>query len=390
MVEELLTLKERDWRWEKTRKAMKEQGLDCLVIYGSNAAFGTMLNDLRYLAAISDIGYLVFPLEGEPTTFTFEQGLPGAWVKDNRVGHPKYSTLISERLRELHLESARIGVSAISGYLAEWAFPYAALKILEGNFPKASFVDATELMEGVRRVKSDVEVKILELACDAGMKVTQTVLETARAGVKTDEVKLKIMNTSFMAGCEPDFMLFLYANTEGVHAAQGGWSQPPSNQVLKTGEVILMEYDAKYLGYIAQFNQCFAVGEPSKEWKEVYNAAAESFERGVEVLKPGLTIGELDEVFLTSIKNAGYVVLNPAFHCLGIGMEMPMGFYLAQQATYTVPKDFIIEAGMVFEFEPHAVSPDFKRGIHIGVPVLVTDTGCRLLAKNWKPEFPVV
>ena len=384
-----LTVKEREGRWSRVREVMKKQGFDCLVVWGSNGSFGSFAANMRYLSAISDMGYLVFPLEGEPTTFTFEQGLPGPWVKDNRVGHPKYSKAISQRLRELHLEKARIGIVGISGYLAEMGFPYVAYKSLMDNFPGARFDDATGLLERVRRIKSDAEIRIIEAACEAGSRVIQAIVDTAGAGVKDYKVRLKIMDTLFMEGCEPDFMLLYHSGKEGVHAAQGGWAQPPGEKVLQDGEVILMEFDAKYLGYRAQFNQSFAVGEPDKEWAGVFRVAAESFDSGFRALKSGITAGELDEAFMAPINKAGYVLRNPAFHGQGLSIEMPVGFFEGQPE-YKPDTSFVIEDGMVLELEPHIVSSDEKKGIHIGSLVLVTETGCRLLTRDWKPEFKIV
>jgi Xaa-Pro aminopeptidase len=48
-----------------------------------------------------------------------------------------------------------------------------------------------------------------------------------------------------------------------------------------------------------------------------------------------------------------------------------------------------MQPGMVVEFEPHVVRRDFKKGAGLGSPVLVTETGCRLLSKDWKPEVRI-
>ncbi|MDP2646359.1 MAG: hypothetical protein Q8P24_15585 [Desulfobacterales bacterium] len=42
---------------------------------------------------------------------------------------------------------------------------------------------------------------------------------------------------------------------------------------------------------------------------------------------------------------------------------------------------------MVIEFEPKVMTPDRKKGVNLGCPVVVTETGCRVLNKTWKPEF---
>lgn len=384
----LLTRRERDRRWKKARKAMNTRGLDCLVVWGSTGGFGGLAANLRYLTNTTEQGYLVFPLEDEPTIFTFEKGLETPWVRDSRVGQPSYSKAISERIRELHFEKVKMGLVGLSGYFGEMGFPYTTCKALVDIFPKAIFEDATDLLQEVRLIKSAAEIRCFELGCEVGSKVMQAVADTAKPGVKDYEVIAKIMDTLYRNGCEPGSMILYHSGKGGVHAADGGWLQPPKQRVLEVGDVILIEFDAKYFGYRAQYNQPFSVGKPNKEWQELFNAALNSHNIGMKVLKPGITAGELDEAFLTPIRKAGYRLRNPAFHGLGLGLEMPMGSFPGQP-DYKADPTFIIGAGMVIEFEPHAVSQDERKGIHLGSPVLVTETGCRLLTKDWKPEFKV-
>ena len=158
---------------------------------------------------------------------------------------------------------------------------------------------------------------------------------------------------------------------------------------MEKGDVIEIEVDASYLGYKAQFNQPFSLGEPDKEWQEVFNILTESFTNGFNTLKPGITVGELHEALSAPVKKAGYLHRSPTFHGLGLAIEEPFGVFVAQP-DYQPNLARIIEPGMVLELEPPAIRPDFKKGATIGSPVLVTDTGCRLLSKNWKPEVKII
>ncbi len=386
-----LTVEERDRRWNNIREAMEKRGLKCLIVWGSTGEFRDLNGNLQYLSNVANEGYLLFPLESEPTLYSFEGGLEPTWVPDWRAGMPLYSKVMSERLKELHLENAKIGVVGLSGYYAEMGFPYITYTSLIKNLPAAKFKDATDIVEDARLVKSEAEVRCIELACEVGEKVIQTVVDTAKPGVTEWEVKTKMWETMLRNGCEFGSMI-LYCQGKGplLHAGQSGWFyEMPSSKVLEPGDVILTEFDTSYWGYKAQYNQPFSVGEPTKEWKEIARIAIEAFNSGFKVLKPGITVGELDEAFLSPIKKAGYVVANPPFHGLGLTLEMPMGTY-PRQVNHKPDTSLIIQAGMVIEFEPHPVTPDWQKSMHLGSPVLVTKTGCRLLSKNWKPEFPIV
>lgn len=385
----ILNAEERERRWKKIREAMGKRGLGCLVVVGTFGRHRDLYANLRYLSnadPVSTEGYLVFPLEGEPTLITFHGRPHPSWIEDNRSGHPTYSKAISERLRELHLENASIGVVGLSGYYGELGFSYATYVSLNSNFPGAKFEDATDIAVEARRIKSPAEIRCFELGCEVGEKVIQAIIDTAKVGVTDQEIKLKVMDTVFRNGCDFASMLFLGAGKELTHGGQIPLQSPP--RALEHGDVILTEFDARYSGYMAQFNQPFSLGEPSQEWRKIFNVALEAFNNGFKTLRPGITAGELDEAFISPIREAGYARTNPAFHGLGLSLEEPIGSY-PHQTYYKPNPSLTLEAGMVLEFEPSVVTSDRKKGLTLGSPVLVTETGCRLLSKSWRPDFKI-
>jgi len=387
----ILNHAERDRRWNNIREAMEKQKLDSLIIWGCSGRFRHFNASLRYLCNVQTDGYMVLPLKGDPTFFGFMGGFPTpwAWVADTRGGHPKYSKLISERLRELHLEKARIGLVELSGYNGEAGFPLTTYLELTKNFPEAKFEDATDIVTEARIIKSPAEIRCLELGCEAGEKAIQAVVNTAKPGVKDYEVRAKFMDTLFREGCDISSMILYHAGKEITHGGYSGqvWAATP--QMMEEGDQIHTEFDASYMGYIAQFNQPFSLGKPSQEWMDIYNVAAEAVHSALKVLKPGITVGELNEAFLTPIQKAGYQQRTPNFHGIGLAIEEPFSGFPGQPE-YQPKSDRILEPNVVLEFEPSVISQDFKRGTTLGSPVLITDTGYRFLSKGWKPEVKII
>ena len=369
---------------------MGERDLDCLVVYGTFGLYsGMVIGALNYLTngdSVTGEGYLVFPLEGEPTFFTFAGRPHDSWIADNRSAHPTPSKGISEMIKELQLERARIGMLPLSGYIGEYGFPHTAYVSLTKDLPQASFEDATDLIDEARKIKSPAEIKCFELACEIGEKAIQSVVDTAKVGVSDLEVKAKILDTRFRNGGDVHSMIIFSSGKEVTHGGQREFQAPA--RTLERGDLIVTEFDGKYCGYWGQFNQPFSVGEPDKETREMADVATESFNSGLDILKPGITVGDLDDAFQAVINKAGYRSTNPPFHGLGLSLEMPMGTY-PMQTMHKPPSTELIEAGMVIEFEPSVVTMDKKKGLTLGSPVLVTETGCRLLSKSWKPELLV-
>ncbi len=385
-----LTLEERDRRWQRVRGSMEERGLQCLIIWGSYGRFRHFGANLKYLSNVSAEGYLVFPLEGEPTlVLFFARPDPSAWVMDARTGHPHYSEVISERLRELHLDKSRIGFVGLSGYDGEMGFPYATRESVISALGGAEFTDATDILTGIRMTKSAEEIRCLELGCEIGEKVIQVIMDTARPGVSDMEVRARMMDALFREGGEPGGMVLYHSGKQILHGGQGGQYKPSGSRTLEKGDIILTEFDSPYQGYLAQYNQPFSVGEPDDEWRAIFILARKAFENGLRVLKPGISTGRLYDAILSPIKEAGYESTNPAFHGLGLGLEEPVSIFPAQRR-YKPDTLLKMKAGMVIEFEPHVVRPDFRKGASLGSPVLVTDTGCRLLSKNWAPDVKII
>ena len=152
--------------------------------------------------------------------------------------------------------------------------------------------------------------------------------------------------------------------------------------------MIHTEFNAKYNNYTAQYNQPFSLGEPDKEWQKVFEVAEAALDNAMATLKPGITLQELTRSFHTPIDEAGLKSIRPVFHGLGLTSEEPLAS--TAPGTSCIPSDsFPVKAGMVFEFEPHVITPDMKKGLTLGYPVLVTDKGCRSLSKS-KLEVKII
>jgi len=142
---------EKDRRWIRIRDLMSHRGIDTLVIWAFAGYNSSECANFRYLSNmptygnLSYPGYLVFPLEGEPTIIGFAK-MPGdnLWIKDIRGKIPAYSTVIIDRLHELHLEKASIGIVSIRKVDGETGFPYATYMSLREGLPEAHFEDAVD------------------------------------------------------------------------------------------------------------------------------------------------------------------------------------------------------------------------------------------------------
>jgi Xaa-Pro aminopeptidase len=369
---------------------MLERGLYCLVAYGSDGVFRDCSQNLRYLTNTYREGYVLFPLEGDPTLYSFENGLEPVWVADWRGAVPSYSGAIAGRLRDLGLGHARIGIVGISGFFAEQGgFPHKTYVSLERELPDCTLEDATALVEDARRIKSAEEITCLELGCQIMERVLEAIGKAAGVGARDLDVRAAILDTLFRNGADQGAMLLYCQGKDVMHGGQRGARFEPGLEArLEHGDVILIELDVPYCGYKAQFNQAVVIGDPDEEWTRIFDTATRSFWAGLEVLRDGVTVGELEEAFLAPIHSAGFSFGNPAFHGLGLGLEAPVGTY--PRANYKADPSVVLAENMVLEFEPHPTTLDGRRGASVGCPVLIQADGARMLPRSWSPEPLIV
>ncbi|HKF12459.1 MAG TPA: hypothetical protein VKB89_27735 [Xanthobacteraceae bacterium] len=144
------SLKERDRRWAAVRKEMDARSLDCLILCGWPAMWDFNIANARHLCPIdgnAEFNVLVFPRDGEPTSFiyspVFTDYWRGAqnWVADVRPKRATFGDSVAERLVELGLTGAKVGIDGLAGPLDPdgWV-PHSMYARLQTRLPKLGLV----------------------------------------------------------------------------------------------------------------------------------------------------------------------------------------------------------------------------------------------------------
>jgi hypothetical protein len=126
--------------------AAEVRGLDCLILCGWPAMWDFNIANARYLCPIggnAEFNVLVFPRAGEPTSFiyspVFTDYCRGAqsWVSDARPKRGTFGDSVADRLAELGLTGAKIGIDGLAGPLDPdgWV-PHSMYARLQERLPK--------------------------------------------------------------------------------------------------------------------------------------------------------------------------------------------------------------------------------------------------------------
>lgn len=386
-----MSMAERDRRWSITRRQMRERGIDCLLLWGWPAMWDFSTANARYLSPIggnAENNTLIFPLQGEPTSFvfmpTFVEYWKRAqdWVGDVRARRGSWSETVVARLKEMGLERATIGMDGLAGPLDPdgWV-PHSIVELLKAALPNVRFVALGDLLETTRSVKSAEEIALLEKAAGLGDKMLQACSNRARPGVRESEVYAHMMEAMLADGGEEP-TLFLWA------CDRYPFPHPfrlPTTRAMEARDVITCEIHPKIGGYFTHVERTFCLGEPDPELQRIYDVCVAAFDRGMEFFGPGKSIMACMNEIKRVIDDAKLGICETGIHGHGLAsLEYPRYRFHAlkadQAALATIGGEF--KAGMVFAFNIDLFDPSWRNGETGAVfadTVVITETGARSL-----------
>jgi len=391
------SLAERERRWGRVRELMGRENLDAVIGFPNQSHWDQFQADIRYLTHIgghqTEVA-VVFPQNGEPTAFVRGGNeiewwsIAQDWLKDIRASRREWGPPMVERVKELGLENGRIGVSGLSGLLRapEGTVVAGMLDKVREALPKAQFLNATELMQEARSVKSAEEVAWMERAAEILDKVVAAILAKVKAGVMETDMVATIWQTIIANGGDYPSMTHWGAGAEVPWACRIAPHRP-----LQPGDTINTELEAKYGGYIAQTVQAACLGKIRSEFKHAFDVSVRVFDELVGFMKPGVSYREVVGFYQKLVREAGFIPKGMLLHGRGLGEDRPQVTGETSDthasATYTQHLDLPLVEGNVFVLKPGAMPGNAPDSIRCGDTVVVEKHGARRLGKR-RFSFP--
>jgi len=374
-------------RHRRVREEMGKRNLDCLIIYGNSTVASHGCANVRWVSNYWDViqCYVVFPLKGEPTLFiTVAPQLPLAIsmsvLEDVRHGGGHTNQIpetVAQRVKELGLEKGNIGISGGDIRVCNY-IPHNHYITLQKNLPKANFHEATDIIQGLRRIPSEEEIGWFRKGAELTDYAMQCLADAIRPGVKDYELYGAI-HRHFDKGGLP--MFSLVGSTSMSNPTMGYPRFFPSTRTLQKGDVVIAEISASYWGYAGQLCRIVALGEPTKEYWDLYNVALAVYKGVREVLKPGN--GPQDVLKISAqIPAAGYTIQGPVIHGWGMCVRPPY-IGIPDDQTFILESDYKFQNNEMLMIEPNPCS-------HIGQGVFLGDFH-QVTPEGGKPfqKFPI-
>jgi Xaa-Pro aminopeptidase len=94
----------------------------------------------------------------------------------------------------------------------------------------------------------------------------------------------------------------------------------------------MSEFHTSYAGYLTACEKSVFIGQPPKELAYIHEICVECFEKGIERLRPGVTVGEAVQAFREPAERAKMEYIELGFHGHGLSSpEFPTVVYAPQR-----------------------------------------------------------
>lgn len=173
--------------------------------------------------------------------------------------------------------------------------PYKDVRFAEEckvKYPLHHFERSGPIMSKLRSVKHPIEIEQLQKACDITDKAFRRVLQFVKPGVYEYEIEAEIIHEFIRNRATGHAYNPIIAS--GVDSCVLHYND--NNKVCSAGEVLLMDFGAEYANYCADLTRTIPVsGRFSERQKQVYNACLRVHREACNIMKPGITLAELNE-----------------------------------------------------------------------------------------------
>jgi Xaa-Pro aminopeptidase len=226
----------------------------------------------------------------------------------------------------------------------------------------------------VRRVKDRDEIARIERAQAAADDAFERVVVgggALREGVSERELAFELELAMRRAGA--DDKAFDTIAAFGENAAEP--HHHPTDRPLRGGDVVKLDFGALVEGYHSDMTRTVAFGEPGERLREIRDLVAEAQRAGIEAVRPGATVAEVDLAARRVIDAGGHAPEFPHGLGHGVGLEIHEDPRLRWDGT-----DELLE-GSVVTIEPGVYIPGLG-GVRIEDMVEVTAGGCRPIPRS--------
>lgn len=362
-------------RWSAVRQAMKEQGLDFLIMQSYTDILGGYVKWFTDLPALNNYtSTVIFPREDEMITI-WHGGFPPAkpslpeWVVrgvKKRISVPTIPSLdysnifhaekVVEELKQY--KNCRIGLVGM-GFISAVFYNYVTRKLTGVNFE-----EATDLVDNIKAVKSEEEIRYIRETSELQDNVFEYILTRIHPGRTDRAVCADVAHKCEELGSTRTSII-------GVSAPAGKAAVfmpvPFYNRTIEDGDQfnLLIETNGPS-GFWAEVHRIVCLSKIPSELAEQFEICKQAQKATLDILKPGITSSHVLDVNNEFMQGKGYPA-ETRIYAHGMGYDM------VERPAITHEEKMKLKAGMNLAVHPAVISR--KAAAHVCENYIVKDKG---------------
>ncbi len=270
---------------------------------------------------------------------------------------------LAEELARVRQEEGfrRIGLQA--SYIT-----VATRKAIEKKVGARRIKDVDDGLLAQRAIKDKTEIANIRKAGEIQQEAFRRLLKTLKAGQTENEIAARLEYEMRSLGADgPSFPTIVAAgaNASLPHAI-------PGQAKLQRNNILLVDWGARYNGYCSDMTRVIALGKMPAKIREIYQIVLEAQLAGIEAIRPGARLKDVDAAARSVIEKAGYG------DNFGHGLGHGLGLNIHELPSLGKLSKGELQPGQVVTVEPGIYLPGIG-GVRIEDDVLVTERGRQVL-----------
>ena len=237
--------------------------------------------------------------------------------------------------------------------------------------PPVALEPLNGLVEKMREIKDDLEIKAIEASADLMSEILDRVIAGLEPGLTEKKVAWQIEGLAREA--ESESLAFPSIVASGPNSALP--HAVPTNRKLKKKEPIILDVGLRLDTYRSDMTRTVFLGEPGPDFRKIYNTVRQALLTSLKEIRPGVDSNYPDAIARRIISDAGFG------EYFGHGLGHGVGLATHERPRLAPQKPVKLKKGMVVTVEPGIYIPE-KGGVRLEEIVVIEADGSRLLTKN--------
>lgn len=366
-------------RWKKVVEGVREKGIDVLIAHSNEADFA----NVRYLSdywpifetagvAISKTGKLALLIGPESETFAKDRSKIKKIYKIlqyRESAEPNYPDMKLDDFSIVFKDicDGKVKKIGLAGYQI---FPLPVYEAIKKAAPFAEIIKCDEIIDDLRIIKSDVEIKMMKRA----FEISEIALKETIKSINPDMTELEVVGiiekVIYENGAEyeghPQYVL---SGKNSTHAIGR-----PKNEKIGKNRLIQLNIGARVSGYSSSVGRPVCIGKFKSEDKKLVQAGLDMHLKTIEWIKAGNKANEVVKKFYEYGEKIGVsknILYGP---CHGIGMME------VEKPWMELTSEYYLEENMTFQVDTFLYSENI--GLRWEDGVVVKKDGAELLSKE--------